>query len=299
LSALDPMMAGARLRRSVLFMPGANARAMEKARGLPADALIFDLEDAVAPDAKAAARDAVAATLKQGGYGGRELILRVNALGTQWAEDDLKAAAQMKLDAVLLPKVESEAEPRRAEAILISAGAPKNLALWCMMETARAMLHAEAIAASTSRLRAFVMGTADLSKELHAAETPLREPMMTALGLCVLAARAYGLALLDGVHFDLDDAAGFEASCRQGRDLGFDGKTLIHPKTIDTANAVFSPSVAELARARRIIDAHAEAMKQGKGATVLDGSLVERLHVEAAQRSLDLAAAIDARDKAQ
>lgn len=292
-------MAGARLRRSVLFMPGANARALEKARGLPADALIFDLEDAVAPDAKAAARDAVAAALKQGGYGGRELILRVNALGTQWAEDDLKAAAQMKLDAVLLPKVESEAEPRRAEAILISAGAPKNLALWCMMETARAMLHAEAIAASTSRLRAFVMGTADLSKELHAADTPLREPMMTALGLCVLAARAYGLALLDGVHFDLDDAAGFEASCRQGRDLGFDGKTLIHPKTIDTANAVFSPSAAELARARRIIDAHAEAMKQGKGVTVLDGRLVERLHVEAAQRSLDLAAAIDARGKAQ
>jgi citrate lyase subunit beta/citryl-CoA lyase len=299
LSALDPMMAGARLRRSVLFMPGANARALEKARGLPADALIFDLEDAVAPDAKAAARDAVAAALKQGGYGGRELILRVNALGTQWAEDDLKAAAQMKLDAVLLPKVESEAEPRRAEAILISAGAPKDLALWCMMETARAMLHAEAIAASTSRLRAFVMGTADLSKELHAAETPLREPMMTALGLCVLAARAYGLALLDGVHFDLDDAAGFEASCRQGRDLGFDGKTLIHPKTIDTANAVFSPSAAELARARRIIDAHAEAMKQGKGVTVLDGRLVERLHVVSAQRSLDLAAAIDARVKAQ
>ena len=292
-------MAGARLRRSVLFMPGANARALEKARGLPADALIFDLEDAVAPDAKAAARDAVAAALKQGGYGGRELILRVNALGTQWAEDDLKAAAQMKLDAVLLPKVESEAEPRRAEAILISAGAPKDLALWCMMETARAMLHAEAIAASTSRLRAFVMGTADLSKELHAAETPLREPMMTALGLCVLAARAYGLALLDGVHFDLDDAAGFEASCRQGRDLGFDGKTLIHPKTIDTANAVFSPSAAELARARRIIDAHAEAMKQGKGVTVLDGRLVERLHVVSAQRSLDLAAAIDARVKAQ
>jgi citrate lyase subunit beta/citryl-CoA lyase len=168
-----------------------------------------------------------------------------------------------------------------------------------MMETARAMLHAEAIAASTPRLRAFVMGTADLSKELHAAETPLREPMTTALGLCVLAARAYGLALLDGVHFDLDDAAGFEASCRQGRDLGFDGKTLIHPKTIDTANAVFSPSAAELAHARRIIDAHAEAMKQGKGVTVLDGRLVERLHVEAAQRSLDLAAAIDARGKVQ
>jgi citrate lyase subunit beta/citryl-CoA lyase len=277
-------------------MPGTNARAMEKARNLPADALIFDLEDAVAPDAKAVARDAIAAALARGGYGGRELILRVNALGTPWAEDDLKAAAGMKLDAVLLPKVESEAEPRRAEAILISAGAPKDLALWCMMETARAMLHAEAIAASTPRLRAFVMGTADLSKELHAAETPLREPMTTALGLCVLAARAYGLALLDGVHFDLEDAAGFQFSCRQGRDLGFDGKTLIHPKTIDVANAVFSPSAAELERARRIIGAHAEATRQGEGVTVLDGRLVERLHVEAAQRSLALAAAIAARE---
>jgi len=282
----------ARPRRSVLFMPGSNARALEKARGLPADALIFDLEDSVAPDAKDAARQAVAAAVGQGGYGGRELILRVNGLDTQWAGDDLRAAARMKLDAVLLPKVENANDPRRAEALLISAGASKDLGLWCMMETARAILHAEAIAASTPRLRALVMGTADLSKELQAEETPLREPMITALGLIVLAARAHGLALLDGVFFDLDDENGFERECRQGRALGFDGKTLIHPKTISAANAVFSPSAAELERARRVIAAHDAAASKGQGVAVLDGRLVERLHVEAARRVLDLASAI-------
>jgi len=275
-------------------MPGSNARALEKARGLPADALIFDLEDSVAPDAKDEARQAVAAAVGRGGYGGRELILRVNGLDTSWAVDDLRAAARMKLDAVLLPKVESANDPRRAEALLISAGAPKDLGLWCMMERARAMLHAEEIAASTPRLKALVMGTADLSKELHAEETSLREPMITALGLTVLAARAHGLALLDGVFFDLDDMAGFERECRQGRALGFDGKTLIHPKTISAANAVFSPSAAELERARRVIAAHDVAASKGQGVALLDGRLVERLHVEAARRVLDLASAITA-----
>ena len=275
-------------------MPGSNARALEKARGLPADALIFDLEDSVAPDAKDEARQAVAAAVGRGGYGGRELILRVNGLDTSWAADDLRAAARMKLDAVLLPKVESANDPRRAEALLISAGAPKDLGLWSMMETARAMLHAEEIAASTPRLKALVMGTADLSKELQAEETPLREPMITALGLTVLAARAQGLALLDGVFFNLDDMAGFERECRQGRALGFDGKTLIHPKTIAAANAVFSPSAAELERARRVIAAHDAAASKGQGVALLDGRLVERLHVEAARRVLDLASAITA-----
>lgn len=281
----------------MLFVPGSNARALEKSRGLPADALIFDLEDAVAPGAKDEARKAVADAVAQGGYGGRELILRVNGLDTQWTEDDLKASAQMKIDAVLLPKVESANDPRRAEALLISAGAPKDLELWCMMETARAMLHAEAIASSTPRLRALVMGTADLSKELHAEETPSREPMMAALGLVVLAARAYGLALLDGVFFNLDDAAGFERECRQGRALGFDGKTLIHPKTIAAANAVFSPKPTELDHARRVIAAHDAALAKGQGVTVLDGRLVERLHVEAARRVLDLASAIASREQ--
>ena len=285
---------GVRPRRSVLFMPGTNARALEKSRSLPADALIFDLEDSVAPDAKEAARRAVAEAVGRGGYGGRELILRVNGLDTEWAEDDLASAAQMKIDAVLLPKVDGESVPRKAEALLISAGAPKDLGIWCMMETARAILRAEAIAGSTPRLKALVMGTADLSKELHAQETPLREPMITALGLTVLAARAHGLALLDGVFFDLDDDKGFERECRQGRALGFDGKTLIHPKTISCANDVFSPDSAELEQAKRVIAAHEAASAKGQGITVLDGRLVERLHVEAAQRVLALAAAIDA-----
>ncbi|MGH6968461.1 MAG: HpcH/HpaI aldolase/citrate lyase family protein [Stellaceae bacterium] len=281
-----------RPRRSVLFVPGSNARALEKARGLEVDALIFDLEDSVAPDAKGAARQAIAVAVAHGGYGRRELILRVNALGTEWAEDDLKAAAQMKLHAVLLPKVESEAEPRKAEAILISAGAPLDLGIWCMIETARATLHAEAIAMATPRLAAFVMGTADLSKELHAEERPLREPMTTALGLCVLAARAYGLAVLDGVHFDIADEEGFVQSCRQGRRLGFDGKTLIHPSTIAAANRVFAPDAAALAQARRVIAAFDQAKAQGRGVAVLDGRLVERLHVAEAERILALAAAI-------
>ena len=278
-------------------MPGANARAMDKARGLKADALIFDLEDSVAPASKDAARRAVAAELVKGGYGGRELVLRVNALGTPWAEDDLKAAGQMGLDAVLLPKVESEAEPRKAEALLISAGAPLDLGIWCMIETARGVLHAEAIAASTPRLSVFVMGTADLSKELHAEETPLREPMTAALGLCILAARAYGLGVLDGVHFDIDDAEGFRRVCRQGRALGFDGKTLIHPNSIAAANEIYAPDTAALARARKVIDAHRAALAKGSGVAVLDGRLVERLHVEEAERVLALAEAIAALDR--
>jgi citrate lyase subunit beta / citryl-CoA lyase len=278
-------------------MPGANARAMDKARSLKADALIFDLEDSVAPDAKEAARRAVASEIAKGGYGKRELILRVNGLGTPWAEDDLKAAARMRLDAVLLPKVESEAEPRRAEALLTSAGAPLDLGLWCMIETARGVLHAEAVAASTSRLKAFVMGTADLSKELHAEETLLREPITAALGLCVLAARAHGLAALDGVHFDINDLDGFRRVCRQGRALGFDGKTLIHPSTIVAANEIFAPDAAALARARKVIAAHAEAIAKGIGIAVLDGRLVERLHVEEAERILAVSAAIAVLEK--
>ncbi|MDE2164745.1 MAG: CoA ester lyase [Alphaproteobacteria bacterium] len=279
-------------RRSVLFVPGSNDRAMEKARGLDADALIFDLEDSIASEAKSQARAAIAAAIARGGYGRRELILRINALDTEWAEEDLRAAARMKLDAVLLPKVESEAEPRKAEAILISAGAPLDLGIWCMIETARAVLHAEAITSATLRLQAFVMGTADLSKELHAEETPLREPIVTALGLCVLAARAYGLAVLDGVHFDIADTSGFERSCRQGRMLGFDGKTLIHPSTIAVANRIFAPDDAAVARARRIIAAFEDAKAQGKGVAVLDGHLIERLHVADAKRILALAAAV-------
>ena len=284
------MAATPRPRRSVLYMPGANTRAMEKARTLPADALILDLEDAVAPDAKAAARGHVAAAA--GGYGKRETVLRVNGLATQWGHADLLAAATMPVDAVLLPKVESADGVRQAEAVLAGAGAPPTLALWCMMETPRGMLHAEAIAAASPRVACLVMGTSDLVKDLRARHTSDRLPLMTSLGLCLLAARAYGLAILDGVHLDLDDEAGFAAACAQGRELGFDGKTLIHPKQVAAANAAFAPAPDEVEWSRRIIAAHEAAAREGKGIVLVDGKLIENLHVEEAHRIVALAAAI-------
>jgi citrate lyase subunit beta / citryl-CoA lyase len=283
------MPATPRPRRSMLYMPGSNARALEKARTLPADALIFDLEDAVAPDAKEAARATIAAAVAQGGYGRRELILRVNGLGTPWGHADLAAAAGMAIDGVLLPKVESADAVRLAAAALDNLGAPPSLPIWCMMETPLGMLHAEGIASASPRVAGLVMGTSDLAKELHAAHTQERLPMLTALGLSLLAARAYGLAILDGVHLDLADDEGFAASCRQGRELGFDGKTLIHPKTIEAANAVFAPSAAEVAWSRRIIAAHAEAVASGKGLLLVDGKLIENLHVAEARRVVALA----------
>lgn len=290
------MPAAPRPRRSVLFVPGANPRALDKARGLAADALIFDLEDAVAPDAKPAARLRVAEALAAGGYQPRERVLRVNGAATPWAADDLAAAARLPLEAVLLPKVESAAMVAAAEAALVAAAAPPALALWCMIETPLGVLNAAAIAAASPRLAALVMGTADLAKDLHAAATPDRQPLLTALSLGLIAARAHGLAALDGIHPDLDDDDGFAAACRQGRALGFDGKTLIHPKTIAVANAVFAPSGADCDRARRVIAAHAAAVAAGRGVTVLDGRLVERLHVEEAQRLVALSEAIAALD---
>jgi citrate lyase subunit beta/citryl-CoA lyase len=288
------MPATARPRRSVLYMPGSNPRALEKARGLAADALIFDLEDAAAPDAKEGARGTIAAALAAGGYGRRELVLRVNGLATPWGHGDLVAAAGMKLDGVLLPKVESADAVRQAESVLAGAGAPAGLALWCMMETPMGMLRAAEIADASPRLAGFVMGTSDLAKDLHAAHTRERLPMLTALGLCLLAARAHRLAILDGVHLDLDDAEGFAHSCRQGRELGFDGKTLIHPKQLEEANRAFAPSAAEVAWARKIIAAHAEAVAAGKGLLLVDGRLVENLHVAEAHRVVALADAIAA-----
>jgi len=287
-----------RPRRSALYMPGANTRALEKARGLPADVLILDLEDAVAPDAKAQARANVAAALAQGGYGKRELVLRVNGLATPWGHADLTAAAAMALDAVLLPKVESADAVRQAEAVLAAAGAPAHLALWCMMETPLGMLHAAAIAAASPRVACLVMGTSDLAKDLHARHTRDRLPMLTSLGLCLLAARAHGLAILDGVHLDLADDEGFAASCAQGRDLGFDGKTLIHPKTLAAANAAFAPAPEEVAWSRRIIAAHAEAEAAGKGVVLVDGRLIENLHVDGARRTVALAEQIAAMEPA-
>lgn len=284
-----------RPRRSVLYLPGSNARALEKARGVAADALILDLEDAVAPSAKEGARRQVLAALAAGGYGHREVVLRVNGAATPWGAEDLAAAARSGAHAVLLPKVEGAEQVRAAERALAAAGAPDALALWCMIETPRGVLAAAEIAAATPRLACLVMGTSDLVKDLHARHTAGRSEVLVALGTVLLAARANGLAALDGVHLDLADAAGLEAACRQGRDLGFDGKTLIHPSTIEVANRVFAPAPDELEEARRIIAAHAEAEAAGRGVVVVGGRLVEALHVEQARRVAALAAAIAAR----
>jgi citrate lyase subunit beta/citryl-CoA lyase len=287
-----------RPRRSVLYMPGSNARALEKARTLPTDVLILDLEDAVAPDAKADAREQVAAAAASGGYGKREVVIRANALDTPWGEADITAAATSGADAILLPKVESAATVAEAEKIMDRAGAPDSQAIWCMMETPLGMLHAEEIASASLRVACLVMGTSDLAKDLHARHTRERLPMLTSLGLCLLAARAFGLAIVDGVHLDLQDEAGLEAACRQGVELGFDGKTLIHPKQIDAANRAFAPSAEEVADAKAIIAAHAEAEKAGKGVVVVGGRLIENLHVENARRLIALADAIAALEAA-
>ena len=282
-----------RPRRSLLFMPGSNPRALEKARSLPADGLIFDLEDAVAPTAKEEARTAVAAALAAGGYGERELVLRVNALDTPWGHADLAAAATMPLDAVLLPKVEDADRVRLTVALLDALGAPPERAVWCMLETPLGVLNAREIAAASPRLAALVLGTSDLTKDLHALHTSDRQALLTALELALLAARAYGLAAIDGVHLDLADDDGFALACRQGRELGFDGKTLIHPKQLEGANLAFAPSAAEIAWARRIIAAHAEAVARGQGVVLVDGKLVENLHVENARRVVAIAGAIE------
>jgi citrate lyase subunit beta / citryl-CoA lyase len=290
------MCAPIRPRRSVLFMPGSNPRALEKARALHADGLIFDLEDAVAPEAKETARTNVAAALTGGGYAPRELILRVNPLDTVWGHADLAAAATLQIDAVLLPKIDNPERVRIAIDLLDSLGAPPEREVWCMIETPLGVLAAAEIAGASPRIGALVLGTSDLAKDLHAQPTRDRLPLLTALGLVLLAARAHGRAILDGVHLDLADVEGFAASCRQGRDLGFDGKTLIHPDQIAPANEAFAPSEEEVARARRLIAAYAEAEAAGKGAVRFEGRLVEALHLEEAQRIIALADAITAKE---
>src|SRR4051794_22958847 len=291
-----PSPSPGRPRRSVLYLPGSNPRALDKARTLPADGLIFDLEDAVAPEAKEAARATVAAALNEGGYAPRELILRVNGLDTVWGHADLAVAATLPIDAVLLPKVESADLVRLTVSILDALGAPPALSVWCMIETPLGALRAADIAGAGSRLGALVLGTSDLTKDLNARETRDRLPLMTALGLVLLAARAYGCAVLDGVQLDLADAEGLAESCRQGRELGFDGKTLIHPTQIEPANEAFAPSADEIARARRLVAAYTQGVAAGKGAIRHEGRLIEALHVEAARRMLALAEAIAARE---
>ncbi len=279
-------------RRSVLYMPGSNPRALEKARGLMADCLILDLEDAVAVAAKTDARTLVSEAVKAGGYGGRELIIRINSLDSAWGVDDVKAACEAGPDAILLPKVESAEMVRQLERMMVEYNAPARVKIWCMMETPRGMLQASAIAASSDRLTCFVMGTSDLVKDLHARHTALRLPVLTSLGLCLLAARAENIDILDGVYLDLNDEDGFRDSCLQGLEFGFDGKTLIHPKQLATANEIFAPSPSELEFATRIIDAFREAEQAGKGVVLLDGKLIENLHVENARRLVTLSEAI-------
>jgi len=286
------MPKSARPRRSVLYMPGSNARALEKARALPADGLILDLEDAVAPDAKEIARKQVCEAVAAGGFGMRELIIRVNGLSTKWGYEDIAAASKSGANALLLPKVESADAIRHMEAIMRANGAPDSMTIWAMMETPRSVLESQRIAESTPRMECLVMGTSDLAKELDCTHTHERLPFMTSLGLCLLAARAAGLAILDGASFDLNDETGFEFACKQGSELGFDGKTLIHPKQVGPCNKVFTPRPEDVAWSRKIIEAHAAAAARGEGVVVVDGKLIENLHVESARRVVGMADAI-------
>jgi citrate lyase subunit beta/citryl-CoA lyase len=279
-----------RPRRSVLYMPGSNARALEKAATLPADALILDLEDAVAPDAKELARTQVCAAVKDRRFGKREIVIRINGLETDWGHDDMAAAVEAGPDAILVPKVNDLVDVEHAEQHMGDARA----ALWLMIETPQAIFHANEIAGAGGRLACLVMGTNDLVKELRAQHTPDREALIASLNLAVLAARAHGLNVIDGVFNEIADAAGFDAVCRQGRSMGFDGKTLIHPSQIEGANRFFAPDPGEVARARAILAAFEKPENKGKGAIALDGRMVELLHAEIAKQTVALADAIAA-----
>ncbi len=281
--------------RSVLYMPSSNERALEKAKTIAADAIIFDLEDAVAPDAKPAAREAAAAAVQSGEYGRRELIIRVNGIGTEWHDDDIMAAAAAGPDVVLVPKVNSAEEVQQLVAALEAAGAPGTTKLWAMVETPIAMLTALAIAQASDRLTGFVMGTNDLVKELYAEHVPGRQPVITGLGLALLAARAAGIVIIDGVYNDVKNLDGFLAEVEQGRQMGFDGKTLIHPGQVEGANDGFAPSEQAIEDARGLIQAWEAAREStGSGVVTYNGRMVENLHVESAQRTLAIADAIAA-----
>lgn len=287
-------MSTIRPRRSCLYMPGANAKALEKAKTLPADVLLLDLEDAVAPEAKESAREAVAAAVKEKGYGKREVVIRINALSTPWGRDDLRAAAAAGPDGVLAPKVNSAADIIELDDALTEAGFADEGVLWAMIETPRAFLNIAEIAAAAkaTRLGVFVLGLNDYAKETRARPGAARASFSYAMGAAIAAARAEGLTAIDGVYNDIADAAGFEAECRQGLDFGFDGKTLIHPSQIDTANALFAPTEEELARARAVIAAFAAPENAGKGVLKVDGKMTELLHLEEARRVVAVAEAI-------
>jgi len=285
-----------RPRRSVLYMPGSNARAIEKARELPADGIILDLEDAVAPEAKAMAREQIKKALEKGGFGDREVFVRINGLDTRWWVDDLHAVADGRPDAVLVPKISDPHQLQDLAARIVDMGTDPHIRVWAMMETPLAMLNVGAIAAaaldSETRLSGFVMGTNDLAKDTRARIVLGRAPMLPWLANCVAAARAYGIDILDGVYNDLGNAEGFADECRQARDLGFDGKTLIHPRQIEACNETFSPAAEEVEAARKIIAAFDLPENQGKGVIQIEGRMVERLHAEMARHTVEIADAI-------
>ena len=278
--------------RSVLYMPGANARALDKARSLPADALILDLEDAVSPDRKADARNLVAQALTEGGYGARRLLVRINGLDTEWGAADLDAAIAMAPHAILLPKVSAPGDLAAAEARIAARAPDSETRLWAMMETPLGVLNAREIAAAGGRLEGFVLGTNDLAKDLQAEPVADRAPLLPALAQCLMAARAHGLVCVDGVYNAFKDDDGLRAECLQGRRMGFDGKTLIHPAQLDIANDVFAPDTAALDLARRQVAAFDEAEAAGQGVAVVDGRIVENLHAATARRLLAKADAI-------
>jgi citrate lyase subunit beta/citryl-CoA lyase len=271
--------------RSVLYVPGANERALEKARELPADGLIFDLEDAVAPEAKRRARDCACESARSGAYRSHTVAIRINAIGTPWHADDLAAAMAARPDAIVVPKVGSPADVLTIERALEQHG-DRRTSIWAMLETPAAVLRSAEIAAAGARLTVLVMGTNDLLAELRAQEIPDRRPLEVSLMICLLAARAAGRPILDGVYNDVRDAPGFEAECLAARQLGFDGKTLIHPTQVETCNRVFAPTEDELKHARRVIEAFRQAAEAGQGVATLDGRLIEQLHVQSARRAL-------------
>ena len=285
-----------RPRRSVLYMPAANARALEKAKSIPADGLIFDLEDAVAPDAKETAREQAAAAVADGGYGQREVTIRCNGLDTLWGADDLRAAAQAGPDAIVIPKVSGAGHIAEIETHLEVAGVPDHTMIWAMVETPEGILSVRDIAA-VERVATLVMGTNDMAKELRAKLVPGRAPLLTHLANCVLAARAEDVVVLDGVYNDIKNENGFAAECQQGAEMGFDGKTLIHPAQVDPCNGAFSPSEDEVDHARRVIAAFEEAEREGRGVVTVDGRMIENLHVDNARRALAVADAIAALDQ--
>ncbi len=287
-----------RPRRSLLFMPGSNARALEKGRNLPADGLILDLEDSVAPEAKALARDQIAGAIAAGGFGRRELLIRTNAPDSSWWIDDVKMAAKARPHGILVPKVSSVEDLATIARSLRDADADPSMRVWTMIETARAVLHAEQIAAASRgvepRLAGFVFGPNDISRETRIRMQPGRATMLPLITHCILATRAYGLEILDGPYSDFSNFNGFGQECTQARDLGFDGKTLIHPGQIEACNAIFTPPAEEVAHARKIIAAFELPENASRGAISLDGQMVERLHADMARRTIAIADSIAA-----